>query len=315
VLEFREVPQPEPGPGEVLVRVHAAALNAYDWHILRGDPKLARLADRSTFGRTGPRHPIVGRDFAGRVEAVGADVGGVKPGDDVFGDAFGTFAEYVCAKETAVATKPERLSYAEAAAMPQAGITALVGLRDSGQVQAGQRVLINGASGGVGTFAVQIGKAMGAEVTGVCSSRNVDLVRSLGADHVVDYTRDDFTRSGQRYDVVFDLVANRSIRDLRRALTPTGTIVLSGGGVFEGGSFFGPMGLLIQANVVRPFIRQRLARLVTIPATAELVALRDLVDAGSVTPSIEASYPLAQAADALRQLETEHARAKLVLTV
>lgn len=232
VLEFREVDRPVPKDGEVLVRVRAASVNARDWHVMRGDPYVARLA----FGLRRPkrRMRIQGGDFAGVVEAVGKDVTRVRPGDEVYGEADGAFAEYLCAPQGVLGPKPANLSFEQAAAVPLAGNTALMGLRDVGKVGPGQHVLVNGASGGVGTFAVQIAKALGAEVTGVCSTRNVDLVRSLGADHVVDYTREDFTRTGARYDLVFDLVGNRTLADCRRALNPTGMLILAGGGVSEG---------------------------------------------------------------------------------
>ena len=234
LLELRDIDQPVPAAGEVLVRVHAAAVNAYDWHVMRGDPYPARFMAPAVFGRRGPKRTIRGRDFAGRVAAVGSGVTRLRPGDEVYGEADGTFAEYVCVPADLAEPKPANLTFAQAAAIPLAGNTALMGLRDVGGVQAGQRVLVNGASGGVGTFAVQLARALGAHVTGVCSTRNVELVRSTGADDVIDYARDDFTRTGQRYDLVFDLVGNRSLTDCRRALTPTGTLVLSGGGVSKG---------------------------------------------------------------------------------
>ena len=315
VLHLREVDDPVPGPADVRVRIAAASVNAADWHIMRGDPRLARLVDRGTFGRVGPRQPIRGRDFAGRVDAVGADVTRWKPGDEVYGEADGTFAELVCVDESLVATKPTTLTFAEAAAVPLAGVTALMGVRDLGQVGAGERLLVNGASGGVGSFAVQIAKATGAEVTGVCSTRNVERVRSLGADHVVDYKREDFTRDARRYDVIFDLVANRSLSDLRRALAPAGTLVLSGGGTYQGGSLVGPMGLTIKAMLVGRFVRQRIVQLIAHPSGPHLDALRELIDAGSVRPVVERSYPLQDAAEAIRYVESEHARAKVVVTV
>jgi NADPH:quinone reductase-like Zn-dependent oxidoreductase len=313
MLTLADVEKPTPGPGEVLVRVEAAALNAHDWHIMRGDPRLARLS----IGRSAPRARIRGRDFAGRVEAVGADVGQVRPGDAVFGDlgnADGAFAEYVCLPETLVARQPANLTAQQAAALPLAGITALMGLCDVGQVESGQRVVINGASGGVGTLAVQLAKALGATVTGVCSTRNVDLVRELGADQVVDYTRDDFTRSG-RHEMVFDLVGNRSLRALRRALTPTGTLVLSGGGVYGGGSLGGPVWLIARGRLLAPFVRQRILPLPTAPSRQHLDTLRAHVEAGRLTPVIDRTYPLHEVPQAMRYLESEHARAKVVITI
>ncbi|CCH19644.1 NAD(P)-dependent alcohol dehydrogenase [Micromonospora lupini] len=313
-LALAEVATPTPAPDDVLVRVEAASLNAYDWHAMRGDPRMARLA----MGRTRPRARIRGRDFAGRVEAVGAEVRQVRPGDAVFGDlgdANGAFAEYVRVPETSVATMPANLTPQQAAALPLAGVTALMGLRDVGRVQPGHRVLINGASGGVGTLAVQLGKALGATVTGVCSTRNVDLVRSLGADHVVDYHRDDFAHGTDRHDVVFDLVGNRPLGDLRRALTPTGTLVLSGGGVYDGGRLLGPVWLIARGRLLAPLVRHRIVTLATTPSRPHLDALRDYVEAGRLTPVIDRTYPLHEVPAAIRYLEGEHARAKVVITI
>ncbi|MFE2045834.1 NAD(P)-dependent alcohol dehydrogenase [Streptomyces sp. NPDC059477] len=310
-LEVREVERPVAAPGEVLVRVRAASVNAYDWHCLRGDPKIARLA----FGLGGPKAAIRGRDFAGVVEAVGGAVTGLAPGDEVYGEADGAFAEFVCVADGAVDRKPARLTFEQAAAMPLAANTALIGLRDVAGVKPGQTVLVNGASGGVGTFAVQIAKAYGAEVTAVCTARNAELAGTLGADHVVDYAREDFTRAGRRHDVVLDLVGNRSLADFRRALAPEGTLVLSGGGFYDGGSLLGPMGLFFRRRLLSPFVRQRLLELPAKPSKSNLTALRDLVDAGKVTPVVERTYPLSEAAEAIRHLEVEHARAKIVVTV
>ncbi|WP_328673961.1 NAD(P)-dependent alcohol dehydrogenase [Streptomyces sp. NBC_00328] len=311
VLELREVDTPAVADGEVLVRVHAASVNARDWHLMRGDPYLARLA----LGVRGPKTKIRGTDFAGRVEAVGRAVKRFRPGDEVFGETEGAFAEFVCASDDVVEPKPEALSFEQAAALPLAGNTALMGLRDLARVQPGQAVLINGASGGVGTFAVQIAKSFGAEVTGVCSARNGELVRSLGADHLIDYAQEDFTRNGQRYDVVFDLVGNHSLAGFRRALKPAGTIVLSGGGVFEGGSVIGPMGLLIRGQVMSRFARHRLLVLTATPSKENLATLRELADSGKLTPVIDRTYPLSEAPGAIRYLEGEHARSKVVITV
>ncbi|MFC8360909.1 NAD(P)-dependent alcohol dehydrogenase [Streptomyces griseorubiginosus] len=310
-LELREVDRPEPGAGEVLVRVHAASVNAYDWHYLHGDPRIARLS----LGMRSPKVRIRGRDFAGRVTAVGPGVAGLHPGDEVYGEADGTFAEFVCAKDSETDLKPAGLSFEQAAAMPLAANTALIGLRDVAGLRAGQSVLVNGASGGVGGFAVQLAKAYGAEVTGVCGARNVELVGSLGADDVVDYTREDFTRAGRRYDVVLDLVGNRSLADLRRATAPSGTVVLSGGGVFEGGSLLGPVRLIVRGRLLSPFVRQRVLPLTAKASKANLAVLRELVDAGTIAPAVERMYPLSEAAEAIRHLEVEHARAKIVITV
>jgi NADPH:quinone reductase-like Zn-dependent oxidoreductase len=311
VLELKDVAKPAPADNEVLVRVHAAAVNALDWHYMRGDPYVARLS----MGLRTPKVRIRGRDFAGQVEAVGRDVGRLRAGDEVYGEADGAFAEYVSAPDGGVDPKPANLTFEQAAAVPVAGNTALMGLRDIARVHPGQRVLINGASGGVGTFAVQIAKSLGAEVTGVCSARNTDLVRSIGADHIVDYTSEDFTRNGQRYDVVFDLVGNRSLTDCRRALTPEGTLVLSGGGVSEGGSLIGPMALFIKGQLLSRFVGHRLLSFTEQPSSENLAALRELIESGAVTPVVERTYPLSDVPEAIRYLEVEHARAKVVISV
>jgi len=297
VLQFTDVDQPVPADREVLVRVRAASLNARDWHVLRGDPYVARPS--ADLGLRRPNVKIRGTDFAGRVEAVGPGVTGVQVGDEVYGDATGAFAEYVVVPEEKVSAKPANLTYEQAAA----------------NLQPGQRLLINGASGGVGTFAVQLGKALGAEVTGVCSTRNVELIRSIGADHVVDYTSSDFSRTDHKYDVVLDLVGNRSLTDLRRALVRNGILVLSGGGVFTGGSVFGPIGLILKAKLSAPFVRQRVVLLQPTMNKADLVTLCELAESGKIVPAIDRTYPLAAAADALHYLEAEHARSKVVLTV
>jgi len=311
VLQLREVDKPVAADNEVLVRIHAAGVNARDWHVMRGDPYLARL----TLGFGRPEVKIRGTDFAGRVEAVGRDVKRFRPGDEVYGEIDGAFAEYVCVPDDVVEPKPANLTFEQAAAVPLAGNTALMGLRDVGRVQPGQQVLINGASGGVGTFAVQIAKSFGADVTGVCSTGNVDLVRSIGGDHVIDYTREDFTHNGRRYDVVLDLVGNRSLTEFRRALTPAGTLILSGGGVSEGGSLIGPVGLIIRGQMLSRFVRHRLLVLTAKPSKVNLATLRELVESGKVTPVIDRTYPLSKAPEAIRYLEVEHARAKVVIIV
>lgn len=313
VLRLEDVDVPVPADNEVLVRVRAASVNARDWHLMRGDPYVARLS--ADLGLARPRVRIRGTDFAGRVEAVGRAVDRFRPGDEVFGEASGAFAEYVCAPEGPVTRKPANLTFEQAAAVPLAANTALIGLRDAARVEPGQHVLINGASGGVGTFAVQIAKVLGAEVTAVCSALNADLVRSIGADRVVDYARDDFARMGHRYDIVLDLVGNRSLSDLRRALTPRGTLVLSGGGVSRGGSLFGPIGLIARGAAVSRFVRHRLVVLTAKPSGDNLATLSELLGSGKVHPVIDRVYPLAQAPDAIRYLEVEHARAKVVVTV
>jgi NADPH:quinone reductase-like Zn-dependent oxidoreductase len=316
--EFRTAETPVAGDDEVLVEVRAASVNAYDWHIMRGDPYLFRLMSPSVAGLRGPKRKIRGRDFAGLVTAVGANVTGFSPGDEVFGDLgnlSGTFAEYVAVPVGLLEHKPANLSFEQAASVPLAGNAALMGLRDVAKVEPGQRVLINGASGGVGTFAVQIAKAYGTEVTGVCSTRNVDLVRGLGADQVIDYTVRDFTHAGQRYDFVFDLVGNHSVRAFRRALTPKGLLLLAGGGVSTGGSVVGPLGLVIRSQLVSPFVSQRLVMHTDVPSRANLVTLRELIESGEVTPVIDRTYPLSETADAIRYMEAEHTRAKVVITV
>ncbi|MER5208081.1 NAD(P)-dependent alcohol dehydrogenase [Streptomyces sp. NPDC002825] len=310
VLEFAEVERPVPGAREVLVRVHAAAVNAADWHLMRGDPYVARFA----LGLRRPKERIRGRDFAGVVEAVGGGVTELRPGDEVFGEAPGSFAEYVCAPVAATELKPAGMGFAEAAAIPLAGNTALIGVRDLGKVRPGARVLVNGASGGVGTFAVQLAKALGAEVTGVCGTGNTPLVLGLGADRVVDYTREDFTAAPDRYDLVFDLVGNRSLGELRRILSPTGVLVLSGGGVFEGGSVFGPMGLILKGMLLSKLSDRRLRVLTAEPRRENLAALREFAESGRIAPVIGRTYPLAEADRALRYVEEGHARAKVVLS-
>ena len=313
VLEFTDVDKPSPAAREVLVRIRAASVNARDWHVMRGDPYIARPS--ADLGWRRPNITIRGTDFAGTVEAVGPAVTRFQVGDEVYGEAPGAFAEYVAVPEEFVETKPANLSYEQAAAIPLAANTALIGLRDVAKLQPGQQLLINGASGGVGTFAVQIGKALGAEVTGVCSTGNVDLVRSLGADDVIDYRRTDFSRTGQQYDVVLDLVGNRSLTALRRALVRRGTLLLSGGGLFTGGSLFGPLGLMVRGKLSGPFVSQRVTLFNAVPSRGNLATLRDFAEAGKLTPVVDRTYPLAAAADAIRHIETGHARAKVVITV
>lgn len=313
VLEFTDTDRPAPGDHQVLVKVRAASVNARDWHVLRGDPYVARPS--ADLGWRRPNVKIRGTDFAGTVEAVGSAVTGLHIGDEVYGEAPGAFAEYVAVSVERIETKPSNLTFEQAAAIPLAANTALIGLRDVAKLQPGQHVLINGAAGGVGTFAVQLSKAMGAEVTGICSTRNIDLVRSVGADHVIDYTTTDFSRTGNRYDVVLDLVGNRSLTALRRVLSHTGILLLSGGGVFAGGSLFGPLGLMIRGKLAAPFVRQRVLLFNGAASKANLVALRELAEGGRLTPAIDRTYPLAAAADAIGYVETGHARGKVVITV
>ncbi|GII14783.1 NADPH:quinone reductase [Planomonospora parontospora subsp. antibiotica] len=309
VLRLEEIGRPEAGDDEVLVRVRAAAVNSADGKLMRGEPSLVRAMG---YGLFRPKHRILGRDFAGRVEAVGRNVKRFRPGDEVFGETAGTFAEYVSVREGALGPKPENLTFEQAAAVPLAGSTALQGLRDRGGVRPGQRVLVNGASGGVGTFAVQIAKALGAEVTGVCSARNADRVRALGADRVVDYAAEDFTRSGRRYDLVLDVVGSRSLRDLRSVLDPGGTLVLCSG---EGGRRIGPMGRVVGALALSPFVGHGLRPLAAKTTAESLAALKELAESGKVVPAVDRTYPLSEVPEAMRYLEEEHARAKVVITV
>ena len=304
VLNLEETEKPAPKDDEVLVKVRAASVNAGDWHLLRADPFLTRLA----FGLLRPKYKVLGADIAGRVEAVGGNVTQFQPGDEVFGDlsgdGFGGFAEYVCASEDALALKPADTSFEEAAAVPSAAATALQGLRDKGQIQRGQKVLINGASGGVGTFAVQIAKSFGTEVTGVCSTRNLDMVRSIGADHVIDYTQADFTQTGQRYDLIFDAVGNRSVSDYKRALSHNGICSVAG---------FTSLSRLFQIMLLGG---KKVGMMKTAKANKEdLVFIKELLEAGKVVPVIDRCYPLAETAEAIRYLETGHARGKVVITI
>jgi NADPH:quinone reductase-like Zn-dependent oxidoreductase len=311
VLRLADVDPPEPGPDDVLVRVAAAGLNPYDWHILRGDPLVARLMGGMGFRR--PNARVAGVDAAGEVTAVGANVSQLRPGDAVLGFCAGALAEYARAKADGVVPKPARLSFEQAAAVPMAALTALQGLRDTGGLRAGQRVLINGAAGGVGTYGVQIATALGAEVTGVCSSGNVELVRSIGAAHVVDYTAEDFTDGRVRYDVILDNVGNRPLSRLRQALTPTGTLLLNGGG--SPGHVIGALGPMARAVVTDRFVRQRLRPFLSKPNRADLLTVTGLIDDERVTPVLDRTYPLAQTAEGLRHVERGHTRGKVVVTV
>lgn len=297
---------PTVGPGAVLVRVRAASVNPADWHFMRGSPYIIRVVA----GLRRPKQTVRGLDVAGEVEAVGENVTGFRPHDAVFGSCQGAFAEYTCGEAGKFAPKPANLTFEQGAAVPIAGVTALQAL--AGRVQSGQRALINGAAGGVGTFAVQIAKAFGATVTGVCSGRNLDFVRSIGADDAVDYTLVDFTRNGQRYDLLVDAVGNRSLSDLRRSTTPKGTIVLVGAG---GGKVLGPLLSLPGTLLMSLFMRQRLASVIAKVNREDLEVLKELIEGGKVTPVIDRTYPLNEAADAIRYLEAGHARGKVVLTV
>jgi NADPH:quinone reductase-like Zn-dependent oxidoreductase len=310
VLQLVDTGLPEAGDGDVLIRVHAASLNPADWHIVRGDPLIARLMG---VGLTRPKARVAGIDVAGVVEAAGVNVRQLRAGDAVLGFAGGAFAEYACAAADKVVPKPEGLTFEQAAAVPVAATTALRGIRDVGQVQAGQQVLVNGAGGGVGTYAVQIAAALGAEVTGVCSARNAQLVRSLGAAHVIDYTSEDFAGGQTRYDVILDNISNLPLTRLRRALTAQGTLVLNGGG--SPGHVFGPVAGILRAVVVNPVVSQRLRPLPSRQNREELLAVTRLIEDGKVTPVVDRTYPLAQTAEGLRAVEQGHTRGKLVITV
>ena len=303
-LEIKEIDKPVVKDDEVLVRVHAAALHAGDYFAMRGKPYLVRMS----VGWPKPKNNFVpGYDAAGQVEAVGESVTRFQPGDEVFGACQGTCAEYVCAVEEKFATKPASLTLEQAAAVPTSAVAALHGLRDAGKVQPGQKVLINGASGGVGTFAVQIAKAFGAEVTGVCSTRNVDMVRSIGADHVIDYTQEDFTQGRQRYDLILDQVANHSFSDCRRALTPQGTHIPNSG--------HSGLGYIIKAFVLSLFVQQQGRPYLAIPKNEDLVVLKELIESGKVTPVIDRTYPLSETPEAFRYLDEGHTRGKVVITL
>jgi NADPH:quinone reductase-like Zn-dependent oxidoreductase len=308
VLRCEDIEKPTAGDGEVLIKVRAASVNPMDWHFVRGTPYPFRLM-------TGLRKPKVSRlgvDVAGEVEAVGRNVTQLAPGDEVFGACRGAFAEYACAPESALIRKPATVTFEQAAAIPVAALTALQGLRDTGKLQPGQKVLINGAGGGVGTFAVQIARSMGAEVTGVCSTRNVDLVRSLGADRAMDYTQEDFTRNEQRYDVVLDCVGNHPLAACRRVLTPKGKYVAVGG---QSGRWFRPLDRLIAMLVISPFVGQSLVLAQAKRSQEDLTRIGDLVAAGKVIPVIDNRRGLAEVPEAIRYLEGGHARGKVVITV
>ena len=306
VLQFAEIAKPTPADNEVLVKLYAASVNPVDLHLLRGKPFFLRLMSG---GFRAPKRKVPGHDIAGRVEAIGRNVTQFKPGDDIFGACRGAFAEYVCAKEDNLARKPASSSFENAAALAIAALTALQGLRDKGRIQPGQRVLVDGASGGVGTFAIQIAKSFGAEVTAVCSTRNVDTARSLGADHVIDYTREDFTKSAQRYDLILGVNARHSISDYRRALTPDGIYVMAGGGAAQALqlALLGPLLSLLWRKKVRFFIANINHK--------DLALLADLLAAGKVVPVIDRRYPLSAVAEALRYLAEGHAQGKIVINL
>jgi NADPH:quinone reductase-like Zn-dependent oxidoreductase len=310
VLKVEDVEVPAVGDDDVLVRVHAAAANPLDWHFMRGEPYIMRLMS----GLGAPTDSRLGVDFAGMVEAVGRNVSRFSPGDPVFGGVTGAYGEYVrLRQDRAIVRKPDNLSFEQAAAVGIAGVTALQGLRDKGRIQPGQKVLINGASGGVGTFAVQIAKALGAEVTGVCSTRNVELVRSLGADHVIDYTQENFTESGVQYDLILDNQGNHSLSDTRRAMTPNGILVMVGGE--SDGNFIGPLKGPLMAMLQGPFVSQQMKNFLAELRQADLEILAGMMESGQVTPVIDRRYPLAQVSEAIRYLETGRARGKVIINV
>ncbi len=310
VLELQEVAKPTPKPDQVLVKINAASVNAYDWHLLTADIFLVRLMGG---GLLKPKNSIPGVDIAGQIELVGSNVKQFKPGDQVFGDIStcdsGGFAEYASVPESLLAHKPTNLTFEESAAVPMAALTALQGLRDSGHIQPGQKVLIQGASGGVGTFAVQIAKSFGAEVTAVTSPRNFDQARTLGADHVIDYTKEDFTKSGQQYDLIFAANGYHPISDYKRALTPRGIYIMAGGTATQ----------MFQAMLLGPWASERegkkLGGVTAQPSQEDLVFMKQIIEAGKVKPVIDRSYPLSETAEALRYLGTGHARGKIVITI
>jgi NADPH:quinone reductase-like Zn-dependent oxidoreductase len=310
VLRLKDVDRPEIADDEVLVRVHAAGVDRGTWHVLTGLPYPIRLAG---YGLRAPRNPVLGMDLAGVVEAVGSGVSRFGPGDEVFGLGKGSYAEYAPALERKLAPKPANLGFEQAAVIAASGLPALQGLRDHGRLRPGQSALIIGASGGVGTYAVQLAKAFGAEVTGVCSTAKVDMVRSIGADHVIDYTHADFAQGERRYDMILDIGGNASLSRLRRALAPTGTLVIAGGET--GGRWLGGTDRQIRALVLSRFVSQRLGTFISRENHEDLIVLKELIEAGRVTPVIDRSYPLSEVPEAIRHLEQGRARGKLVITV
>jgi NADPH:quinone reductase-like Zn-dependent oxidoreductase len=310
VLKLEEIAKPSPADDRVLVKVHAASVNPLDWHYMQGKPYIMRAAA----GVGKPDSILTGADFAGTVESVGKNVARFKPGDEVFGDRDGAFGEYVSVRENgAMALKPSNMTMEQAAAVPIAGLTALQALRDKGKVQAGQKVLINGASGGVGTFAVQIAKTYGADVTGVCSTRNVEMVKSIGADHVIDYTKEDFTQGSARYDLIVDNVGNHTLSELRHVLTPNGALVMVGGP--SDNSWLGPLTGSVKAYFVAHFVSQKLIFMLADANQEDLNVLRDLMQTGKLTPVIDRRYKLAETAQAISYLEQGHAKGKVIIAV
>jgi NADPH:quinone reductase-like Zn-dependent oxidoreductase len=310
VLELRDIDRPEIEDEEVLLGVHAAGVDRGVWHLMTGLPYPIRLAG---YGLRAPKNPIIGSDVAGVVEAVGKDVTRFQPGDEVFGIGKGTFADYARALEDKLAPKPANLTFEQAAVVAISGLTALQGLRDHGKVRPAQEVLVIGASGGVGTYAVQLAKAFGAHVTGVCSTTKVDMVRSIGADHVIDYTRDDFAEGEQRYDLILDIGGNSSLSRLRRALTPRGTLVIVGGET--GGRWLGGTDRQLRALMLSPFVSQKLGTFVSSENHEDMIVLKELIESGKVAPVIDRTYPLAEVPEAIRYLEVGHARGKVVIAM
>jgi NADPH:quinone reductase-like Zn-dependent oxidoreductase len=309
VLRCEEIDKPATGRNEVLIKVRAASVNPVDWHFMRGSPGFIRIMT----GLRKPKITRLGVDVAGEVEAVGGNVTQFKPGDRVFGTCRGAFGDYVCTSESEVAMKPESVTFEQAASIPVAAFTALQGLRDKGNIQPGQKVLINGASGGVGTFAVQIAKWFGADVTGVCSTRNVEMVRSLGADRVMDYTREDFAESGQRYDLILDCVANHSLAACRRVLSPKGIYIVVGGP--SGPGMIRLLGRVITMLVLSRFVSQKFVTFLAKSRQKDLTIIGELIAAGKVTPVIDRRYPLNEVPEAIRYLEAGHARGKVIIAL
>jgi NADPH:quinone reductase-like Zn-dependent oxidoreductase len=309
-LELRDIDIPQYADEEVLVHVHAAGVGRDVWHVMTGLPYPIRLAG---YGFRAPKNPVIGSDMAGIVEALGKDVTRFQPGDEVFGIGKGSYAEYVCAREDKLAPKPTNLTFEQAAVLAIMGSTALQALRDHGRVEPGQEVLIIGASGGVGTYAVQIAKAFGAHVTGVCSTQKVEMVRSIGADHVIDYTQEDFAEGDQRYDLILDIGGNSSLSRLRRALASRGTLVIVGGE--GGGRWLGGTDRQLRAMMLSPFVDQKLGTFVNKENHEDMLVLKELIEAGKVTPIIDRIYPLSEVPEAIRYLEEGHARGKVVISV
>jgi len=312
VLRLEEVDKPVPNDNQILIKVRAVSVNPLDWHFMEGAPYIGRPL---AFGFLKPDFQRLGVDYAGTVEAVGKNITEFKPGDEVYGNKFGAFAEYVVATDKALALKPANLTFEQTASLPVAAITALQALRDTGKLQPGQKVLINGASGGVGTFAVQIAKTFGAEVTGVCSGRNAELVRSLGADHVIDYTKEDFTKGAERYDLILDNVGNQPLAGFRRVLNPKGMYIMIGGGGVKDDPWFGALVRPIKSILISKFVSQQMKPMLADMNRKDLTVLADMIQAGTVKPVIDRTYTFSQLPEAMRYLEEGHARGKVVVTV